>query len=62
MKEPEDTNELHDHDDQPPRIPEEEVDEALKALGNNIKEKFKAAGLGESVTAVATEFLRWPGL
>jgi hypothetical protein len=48
--------------DPPLRTPEEEVDEALKALGKTIKEKFKQAGLGETVTALATVILAVAGV
>lgn len=36
---------------------EEQVDEFLREIGANLKDKFKDAGLGETVTAVATVIL-----
>lgn len=39
------------------RTPEEEVDEFLKTFGRNLRDKFKAAGLIESITAISTTIL-----
>lgn len=52
----------HSEESQQGNTPEDEVDKCLKAIGDNLKEKFKAAGLGESVTAGATAILAVAGV